>query len=269
MLKSAIQSFVTREKFPKNPFGTSPRADLNTYLQLHEDTCKVTYPEIDHLEQQLGYSIDRHWLEDLALHTQVVVKKSKLNYQHGRILYATLRFYLASKDQKSSQSITILETGTARGFSALCMSKGMIDANVPGKVVTLDCLPHNQPIFWNCIDDHEGKKTRQQLLAPWSSELDRVVFVQGWTKDQLKRTGLSRVHFAFLDAQHTKEDVLFEYAYVRDRQLPGDIVIFDDVTPGLFDGVVDAVRQIEIDGLYTVERLTVSNERGYAIARRN
>ncbi|BAZ81236.1 class I SAM-dependent methyltransferase [Sphaerospermopsis kisseleviana CS-549] len=268
-IKRAIKSFLTQENFPQHPFGTSPKADRETYLQLHENARAVTYPEIDEMEQRLGYSIDRKWLENLALHTQIVIKKSRLNYQHGRLLYAALHRYLADNIKYINGGVTILETGTARGFSTLCMSKALTDTNSQGKIVTLDILPHNQPIFWNCIDDHDGRKTRQQLLSPWLDELDRVVFVQGWTKAQLQRTGLSRIHFAFLDAQHTKEDVLIEYAYVRDRQVKGDMIVFDDITPGLFDGVVAAVNQIESDGLYTIERLTVSNERGYAIARRS
>jgi len=265
-IKTGVKKLLFREpSFPQNPFGTAPLASRETYLQLHQEARNVSYSEIDDFEYRLGYGIERDWLENLALHTQIVSKKSKLNYQHGRLLYATLRRYLADS---MSTSVTILETGTARGFSALCMAKALIDTHAEGKIVTLDILPHNSPIFWNCIDDHDGKKTRQELLYPWSEELERVVFVQGWTKAQLNRTGLSRIHFAFLDAQHTKEDVLAEYAYVRNRQMLGDIIVFDDVTPGLFDGVVAAVDWIEQDGAYSIERLMVSNERGYAIARR-
>ena len=40
------------------------------------------------------------------------------------------------------------------------MSKALIDRNYPGVVNTLDCIPHNRKIFWNCLDDHEGLKSR-------------------------------------------------------------------------------------------------------------
>ena len=164
--------------------------------------------------------------------------------------------------------ITVLETGTARGFSALCMAKALIDSNVCGKVVTFDVLLHNTRLIWNCIDDHEDPKTRQQLLSPWSKELSRVIFIQGWTKYQLQRTGLSRVHFVFLDAQHTAEDVMVEYVYMRDRQLADDIIVFDDVTPGFFDGVVKAIEQIESEGQCSIEWLQVSGERSYTVGLR-
>ena len=61
---------------------------------------------------------------------------------------------------------------------------------------------------------------------------------------------------------------MFEYSYVRDRQRNGDIIVFDDVTPGFFDGVVKAIEYIENEKLYSIERLIVSGQRGYAIATR-
>lgn len=267
-IKTLLINLLFKEPpLPTTPFGVTPRASREKYLQLYHEAKQVSYPEIDTFEVQQGFAIDRAWIDTLALHTQIVIKKSKLNYQHGRLLYAKLRRYLANLSIQAAP-VTIFETGTARGFSTLCMSKALIDSNACGWIVTLDVLPHNIQMLWNCIDDHDGLKTRQQLLAPWSEELQRVIFIQGWTKSQLARIGLVRIHFAFLDAQHTAQDVMAEYRYVRDRQQLGDIIVFDDVTPGIFDGVVEAVDQIESDGLYEVERLLVSGQRGYAVGTR-
>lgn len=268
-IKNFIKNLAFRESpFPVTPFGNSPRADKATYLRLHEEAKQVEYLEMDEFEAAKGWVIDRQWLDHLALHTQVVIKKSSLNWQHGRLLYSTLREYLDGLGASSNEPITILETGTARGFSAVCMARALLDAKRQGVVITLDVLPHNTPMYWNCIDDHDGKKTRQELLSHWPEELAHIVFIQGWTRQQLHRTGLLRVHFAFLDAQHTKEDVLAEYAYVSERQKPGDMMVFDDVTPGLFDGVVQAVEEIEKQGVYRTERFNVSGQRGYAVAVR-
>ena len=41
--------------------------------------------EIDNLENSTGFNVDKAWLDELALHTQVVKKKSAINYQHGRV----------------------------------------------------------------------------------------------------------------------------------------------------------------------------------------
>lgn len=268
-LKQYIKALTYNERtFSETPFGSSPRAEREAYIRLYDEAIKAIYPVIDEYEKAKGFSLDRQWLDKLALHTQVVIKKSRLNWQHGRLLYATLRAYLRDRVCDGQEPVTIFETGTARGFSAVCMAKAMLDAQDIGTIVTLDILPHNTPIYWNCVDDHDGKKTRQGLLSPWPNELAQCVFIQGWTRQQLQRTGLSRVHFAFLDASHTKEDVLAEYAYVRERQKLGDMIVFDDVTPGLFDGVVTAVKEIDNEGYYQVEYLTASSERGYAICKR-
>lgn len=253
------------DALPVAPFGIEPYATREIYLRLYEDARQVSYPEVDAFEARQGFAVDREWLDELALHTQVVVKNSKLNYQHGRLLYSALRRYLSRTDRDPA---IVLETGTARGFSALCMARAVLDSGSCGFVITVDFLPHNIPMIWNCIDDHEGIKTRQELLSRWPEELDRVVFIQGRTKTQMRRIGLSRVHFAFLDAQHTADDVIAEYVYVRDRQKNGDVILFDDVTKGLFEGVVNAVEYIEREGLYAVERIQASSERGYAIAVR-
>ena len=54
----------------------------------------------------------------------------------------------------------------------------------------------------------------------------------------------SRVHFAFLDGCHTYEDVIFEFNIIKNSQFTGDVVVFDDYTNNLYDGVVKAVDEI-------------------------
>ena len=83
----------------------------------------------------------------------------------------------------------------------------------------------------NCISDSEGKKTREELLSEWGKELSNIIFIQGWTLKTLDNLGLSRINFAFLDAQHTKQSVLEEFKYIYPRQKKGDMVFFDDYTP--------------------------------------
>lgn len=95
-------------------------------------------------------------------------------------------------------------------------------------------------------------------------ELRRIVFLQGDTTNTLRHLGVERVNFAFLDAQHTKEAVEREFEYVAARQVPGDVVVFDDVTPAVFPGVCEAIDAIERAGHYAINRLEVSRQRGYA-----
>ncbi len=250
------------------PFGRKPRADAATYQRLHEEACAVTFPEVDALEAASGFAVDRSWIEALALHTQIVIKESALNFSHGRVLYSTMRRRFNAWNGSASEPALLVETGTARGFSALCMARALADSGVPGHVVTIDLLPHDVSMFWNCIDDAEGPKTRRDLLAGHEALLERIVFVEGDTREMLGRFGMGRVHGAYLDAHHAFEDVMTEFRFVAARQHVGDIVVFDDVTPALFPGVVDAVKTIEAESPYAVEWIRASAQRAYAIATR-
>ena len=64
---------------------------------------------------------------------------------------------------KKCNNINILETGTARGFSSIIMSRVLINKKVSkGSIYTLDILPHNVKMYWNCISDPiNGKVTRR------------------------------------------------------------------------------------------------------------
>ena len=255
------------KKFPKDFFGKKPWASQEEYLKLYENAKKNESHMIKKFELNTGYSINKKWINKLALHTQIVKKQSKLNYEHGRLVYSSLRSYL--KDfENLKESVMILETGTARGFSSLCMSKALEDSSINGKIITLDCLPHNERMFWNCIDDLEGKKTRAELLQPWNKLLNNIIFLQCWTKEALPNLGFQRINFAFLDAQHSYKSVMSEFFYVSKYQEIGDIIVFDDVTEKKFPGIVQALNEISSVGSYKIKSYIENEERGYAIAKK-
>ena len=45
------------------------------------------------------------------------------------------------------------------------MSKAIIDSNIKGKIFSDRYNFRINRIYWNCIDDHEGPKTRFELLS--------------------------------------------------------------------------------------------------------
>lgn len=274
MFERACFSFPLLRKIDKDcrlidrnpdPLAKSPKADRKTYQDLATTAASQTYPEIVEFERQSGYAVETAWLADLALHTQVVIKRSPLCYAHGRVLYSALCRYL--KDLDMSETVSILETGTARGFSSLCMAKALHDMKRSGTVVTIDQLPHKIPIFWNCIDDMDGKKTRQELLFPWQSLVERyLVFLEGDSRELLPRLGMQRINVAFLDGAHSREDVLFEFNHVYDSQRIGDLIIFDDYTVEQYPGIVAAVDEICSSKNYQKHVLKAHQGRGYVVA---
>ena len=254
----------------KNPFARRPIAPAETYFALHREAAKRSFPWVDELEKSVGFRIEPAWLDEVALQTQVTVKKSKLNWQHGRLLYVYVRELAETLRNTSgaAEPVTVFETGTARGFSALCIAKALLDAGNPGMVLTVDPLPHRVPIYWNCHADAAGKQTREQLLQRWQQELSRLVFLSATSSVAMDTIHLPRIHFAFLDAEHSFDAVISEISFVTQRQISGDVIFFDDVTPGVYDGVVRAVAQLEQEGQYEVSWLGGTAERGYAVARR-
>lgn len=261
-LTSSVEKLAYRNYY-RFPFGDKPLADSDTYRKIWEQAKQIVYPIIDQYEHETGFAIDREWMDDLALLTQVVIKQSDICYQHGHLLYATLCRYIT---QHPNSSLNILETGTARGFSTLCMAKALQDKQQAGKIFTFDVLPHHTKMYWNCIADQLGPQTRAELLKNYQSLIDNyVLFHQGDTKTELKKIEIPRVHFAFLDGQHTYEYVMYEFDYVTQRQRPGDIIFFDDYTPDKFPGIVQAVNEIGDKYGYTKQIIQISAQRGYAI----
>lgn len=247
-----------------DPLGSEPQADTARYNKLALEVRKKVHPEVDRFESESGFSIDPDWFHDLALLTQITIKRSGLCYQHGRLLYSAMRRYLSDRNP---EWINVLETGTARGFSALCMARALGDAEAPGKIVTLDVLPNETRMYWNCVGDEQGRQTRLELLAAYRELLDRyVVFVQGDTRLALPKVSLSRIHFAFLDAAHTYTDVMAEAEHIQGKQLPGDVLFFDDYTQETFPGVVQAVDEIRRRYQYDPEVIPASEARTCVMA---
>jgi|TARA_B100001971_G_C18238904_1_gene569354 predicted O-methyltransferase YrrM len=253
-----------RTNYHNFPFGETPRGSKEEYERIWSQAKQKIYPVIDNYENKLQSKIDSNWFHELALHTQVVIKSSEICYQHGRLLYTFVTDYLNRNDLNY---INILETGTARGFSCLCMAKALHDRDVEGKIITFDLLPHDVKMYWNCIDDLESPKSRKELLSNYSDLIERyVIFCEGDTRLMQEKIDMSRINFAFIDASHTFEDVVSEFSYINERQRQGDNILFDDYQPNYFPGVVKAVDTICDKYGYLLETIRVSDQRGYAIA---
>ena len=243
-----------------------PLLSKEQYLDLFNKIKKEKSDQVTRIESNTGFSINKSWIDDLALHTQIVKKKSKLNYYHGRLLYSFLRKYI--EENKYLGSITILETGTARGFSSLCLSKALEDSMMEGKIFTIDLIPNNKKIYWNCVDDCEGQKTRLELLHNWKNELKNVVFLTGDCSKVLKNLHLDRVNFAFLDAQHKYENIKSEFNFVFMRQKKNDLILFDDVNFKEFPEVARFIDELRKTNTYSLEIINSSETRSYCLAKK-
>ncbi len=215
------------------------------------------------LGERFGDLPDAEFVDELALATQVVPKDEQLDWSHGYLLYSALGSYL--RRTPSERPVTIFETGTARGFSAICMAQALRTAGRAGTILTVDVLHAERPIYWNSIADADGPRTRLELLEPWSELVeDHIVFLRGDVDLALEQLGLARIHFAFLDAEHTYDAVRRELAFVAAHQRPGDVIVCDDYTPREFPEIVRAVDDLAATGAYSLESFASSDARGYS-----
>ena len=146
------------------------------------------------------------------------------------------------------------------------MSKAITDSKSEGKIITVDALPHNIPIYWNVIDDHDGLKSRAELLEPWQDLINRyIIFYQGNVRLELQKFKIGRIHIAFIDGPHEYEDIMLQFQQIKNHQKSGDMIIYDDYTPHQFPGVMKAVDEICQRYHYHSTILKASPFRGYAV----
>lgn len=216
-----------------NPFHINNPSPSNVYDKLYKNAIKIDHSKFFELVNsdfnfKNDFIIQR--INKLAKISQIVIKKSVLMWLHGYLLYVSLTDYLNNNPE--IDTVNILETGTARGFSSLCMAMALKDSNRKGKIHTIDILHHDIKMYWNCIKDEEGKHTRSELFknTEYFKLLDYIKFYQGTSFSILKNININRFHFAFLDAQHDYPNLNYELSYTKNKQLKGDIIICDDYT---------------------------------------
>lgn len=195
---------------------------------------------LNEIKTYFNYLEDKEFIDDVGLHLQICIKKTKPMYLHGYVLTSALHNYLINNQDTE---ITILETGTARGFSAICMAKILKDFNKTGKIHTLDLLSLKKKMYWNCINDTvNGKCLRKDLLNKWSDLKDYIELYECDTNNKLETLNLNRIHFAFLDGSHQYDSILKELNYVKNKQLSGDVIVCDDYTIKQFPGICKAIN---------------------------
>jgi len=91
-----------------------------TYLALWKEVKNRNYSKFykelgDYFKQEIPFN----QIHQIALNTQITLKKSPMLYLHGFLLYASLLKYA---QEHKNIPLFILETGTARGFSSTCMA---------------------------------------------------------------------------------------------------------------------------------------------------
>ncbi len=270
MMKKMFKFFFGKEitknlkwlylKLSGNYIISKPIAKRDEYINMHKN-YKTRLKNNPFIKKNF-IKDEIEFINNLALITQVTKKKSKTNYLHGFILMKILKEYIKDKNEK----INILETGTARGFSSLIMSRTLKKFQKKYKINTIDIIPHNRKIYWNCISDIDnGRVSRKELIKDYNLLSKNINFLTGNSYKILRNLKMRRINFAFLDGSHEYKDVKCEFDYIDKRNTIGDIIILDDYTPGLFDGIVRLTNEIMAEKKYFLKIIDEDINRGYVI----
>jgi hypothetical protein len=206
----------------------------------------------------MGYDVDRPRLEAAARILACPIKVRPPHWQHGRVLYAALRRYL----EMTTTDVQVLDVGTAKGFSALCLQWAICDSGRSGFVVSVDVIDPDARVMRNTVAELSGPLTVRDTLEPWP-DARAIQFLRSTGVDWLL-SSCDRVHVASIDGKHTEDVVSAELLALSARQEPGDLVFVDDLQVA---GVASALNTMA--GQYFVfERFDVLPWRAYAVAVR-
>jgi predicted O-methyltransferase YrrM len=232
----------------------------DTFARIFDKARQKEYPAIDKIEHTYDHKLARTKLEDAARILACPVKKNPPHWQHGRVIYAVTMAYLKGK----RDVFNLLDLGTAKGFSALCLQWALDDSNLRdyGSVVSLDILDPNGTEKRNSVLELDGPKTLRQFLEPWKDAADRITFHKSTGIAWLQRHH-ARTHVAFIDGSHEGNVVYKEGELIAKNQQTGDIIICDDVQR---DNIRLSVQELE--RYYWMEIVRCCEYRTYAIGVR-
>ena len=153
-----------------------------------------------------------------------------LNYERGILLYSLIAKY---KPQN------VLEIGTAKGYSTLCMAWAMHDYNIHGTIYTID--PALDTKFEIEIDDEINVLTTTQLwkkIAPYEW-ISKIKPLTGYSGEIMSKYNFPKMDFAYIDGHHVYEAVEHDFYAFLNVSSNNFRILFDDYA--LSDGVTKLI----------------------------
>ena len=220
----------------------SGKFDKEDYIKLGKFASSWDHSSfINEIKDYFGWIFDKQDMDYIGLHLQICIKKSRPMYLHGYVISSALYQYI--QNNNDIEKLTILETGTARGFADIVMAKVLQQTNKNGIINTIDILGHNNINKWNSIEcPNLTKISRYNILNRWSDLRDNYInFITGYSNTILQKLNIGRIHFAFLDGAHKYNELTNELDFVERNQESGDIIICDDYTKKQFPEICKAI----------------------------
>ena len=200
----------------------------------------------------------------ISIYTGFTLPEPGGDFNFGALLHYILKNYLKDKREE----INILEIGTARGFSSLCMSLALNDYEYPSKIITFDVISNDSKIFQKTFLSNE-KVSRKQILDKLPEDLvKKIIFFQGDSLSDLKKIYIKNINFCYLDGEHNRKYLENELNFVKNFQKVGDIIFLDDYDQKEFPEVYDTVNDFVKNECYEIILTDLNHIHKIAVLKR-
>ena len=173
-----------------------------------------------------------------------------INFERGMLLYA-----LIAKIQPK----TVLEIGTAEGYSTLCMAWAMSDFNINGKIFTIDPKSHHKIIERRIkinVNDEPVKMSlstadlwKKFALPEWR---EKIEVLTGYSGDILRTKKFPKIDFCYIDGSHVYETVKQDFFNILKLVSEKFNILFDDYVPNRNDGVTKVIDENIVNNFETI-----------------
>jgi hypothetical protein len=186
---------------------------------------------------------DLRFIRMLAKKTQLVNKKSEVDFAHGILLFSLIKNY-------PSSHVKVAEIGTAKGFSALCMSAAIKSGGKSGIVMTTDIIPNWVERYWNDVGDLEGKISRGNFIEEEFATLRANIMFLSMASFNISNTiDFPEINVWFFDGVHSPKAIRNEYTVAKKSVSSNTIYIFDDCTEDYKDYRTEVESLLTGDGM--------------------
>ena len=173
-------------------------------------------------------------------------EEAKTNFERGMLLYG-----LIAKNRPK----TVLEIGTAEGFSALCMAWSMIENDIQGKIFTIDPKKHEEKfdrvIFTNDKRIIKEKLSTKDIWQKYAKKewIDRIEVFSGFSHDVFMENVFPEVEFVYIDGSHVYEAVKSDFFSTLKIVSDKFQILFDDYIPNVSEGIKKVIDE-EVEGKF-------------------
>ncbi len=162
---------------------------------------------------------------------------SILNFERGMLLYA-----MVGKIRPK----TILEIGTASGYSTICMAKALTEFKIQGTIMTIDPEPHDKKNNYILNFDQKGLKsydiTREQLWEKCAKPewIKKIKVITGYSGEIFQKNKIPKIDLAFIDGHHAFNAAKHDFYATLKNSSDTFQILFDDY----FSGETKDVKQL-------------------------